>query len=154
MSAFDYPERNSEVAIMELVRSEEKAPHAKSTEVQKLAAEVVLAARSEISEVAVSKAVEDYIVALVMATRYPDKIDPELAKWIQVGASPRGVIGLDKVSRAHAWLKGRDFADAGRRPGDRPRRIPPQARALLRGPCRRDHRGSGRRPDRGERATA
>ncbi|MDE4552977.1 AAA family ATPase [Sinorhizobium meliloti] len=105
----DYPDANSEVAIMELVRSEEKEPHAKSTEAQKLAAEVVLDARREISEVAVSKAVEDYIVALVMATRYPDKIDPELARWIQVGASPRGVIGLDKVSRAHAWLKGRDF---------------------------------------------
>lgn len=105
----DYPDANSEVAIMELVRSEEREPHAKGAEAQKLAAEVVLAARGEISEIAVSRAVEDYIVALVMATRYPDKIDAELAKWIQVGASPRGVIGLDKVSRAHAWLKGRDF---------------------------------------------
>jgi len=25
-----------------------------------------------------------------------------------VGASPRGTIALDKVSRAHAWLDGRD----------------------------------------------
>ncbi|MDX0887213.1 AAA domain-containing protein [Sinorhizobium medicae] len=105
----DYPDANSEVAIMELVRSEEREPHAKGAEAQKLAAEVVLAARREISEIAVSRPVEDYIVALVMATRYPDKIDTELAKWIQVGASPRGVIGLDKVSRAHAWFKGRDF---------------------------------------------
>jgi MoxR-like ATPase len=26
-----------------------------------------------------------------------------------VGASPRGTIALDKVSRAHAWLAGRDY---------------------------------------------
>ncbi|QRM54175.1 AAA family ATPase [Sinorhizobium sp. BG8] len=105
----DYPDAKSEVAIMELVRSEEKADHGKGNAPQKLDADVVLAARAEISDVAVSKAIEDYIVALVMATRYPDKVDPELAKWIQVGVSPRGVIGLDKVSRAHAWLNDRDF---------------------------------------------
>ncbi|HEY6412154.1 MAG TPA: hypothetical protein VIX42_00615 [Edaphobacter sp.] len=32
-----------------------------------------------------------------------------MRKWIQIGASPRGTIGLDKCSRAYAWLKGRDF---------------------------------------------
>ncbi len=105
----DYPDAKSEVAIMELVRSEEKQASAHGEGPQKLAADIVLGARKEISDITVSKAVEDYIVALVMATRYPGKIDPELAKWVQVGASPRGVIGLDKVSRAYAWLQGRDF---------------------------------------------
>lgn len=105
----DYPDATSEAAIMELVRSEEKQAHGHSDGPEKLAADVVLGARNEISDITVSKAVEDYIVALVMATRYPDKIDAELAKWVQVGASPRGVISLDKVSRAHAWLNGCDF---------------------------------------------
>jgi MoxR-like ATPase len=105
----DYPDAKSEVAIMELVRSEEKQAATHGEGPQKLAADIVFGARKEISDITVSKAVEDYIVALVMATRYPDKIDDDLAKWIQVGASPRGVIGLDKVSRAHAWLSGRDF---------------------------------------------
>jgi MoxR-like ATPase len=105
----DYPDAKSEVEIMELVRSEEKKASAHGEETQKLAAEVVLGARQEITDITVSKAVADYIVALVMATRYPEKIDAELAKWVQVGASPRGVIGLDKVSRTHAWLNGRDF---------------------------------------------
>jgi MoxR-like ATPase len=27
---------------------------------------------------------------------------------MHVGASPRGTLALDKVSRAHAWLDGRD----------------------------------------------
>ncbi|WP_087000658.1 AAA family ATPase [Rhizobium sullae] len=105
----DYPDAKSEAAIMELVRSEEKQAHGHSAGPEKLAAEVVLSARREISDITVSKAIEDYIVALVMATRYPDKIDADLAKWVQVGVSPRGVIGLDKVSRTHAWMNGRDF---------------------------------------------
>jgi MoxR-like ATPase len=105
----DYPDAKSEGEIMELVRSEEKATHNSETKTDKLAPDVVFAARKEITEINVSTAVRDYIVALVMATRYADKVDADLAKWIQVGVSPRGVIGLDKVSRAHAWFNGRDF---------------------------------------------
>ena len=56
-----------------------------------------------------SDPVEKYIVALVFATRYPERYDKDLAKLLQVGVSPRGVIGLDKVSRSYAWLKGRDY---------------------------------------------
>jgi len=40
---------------------------------------------------------------------YPDFYDKDLRKWIQIGASPRGTIGLDKCSRAYAWLQGHDF---------------------------------------------
>ena len=83
----------------------------------------------------VSEAIENYIVALVFATRYPDKLDKELAKWIQVGVSPRGAIGLDKVSRAYAWLQGRDYVDARRREGRRPRRVPAPPDPVLRGAC-------------------
>lgn len=105
----DYPDAKSEAEIMRLVRSEETATTSKTKSDEKLAQDAVFTARKEISAVTVSTAIENYIVALVMATRYPDKLDKELAKWIQVGISPRGVIGLDKVARAHAWLKGRDF---------------------------------------------
>ncbi|NVD42530.1 MoxR family ATPase [Ensifer sp. HO-A22] len=105
----DYPDAKSEAEIMRLVRSEETAVTSKASSDEKLAQDAVFSARKEISAVTVSSAIEDYIVALVMATRYPDKLDKDLSKWIQVGISPRGVIGLDKVSRAHAWLKGRDF---------------------------------------------
>ncbi|MBP1872826.1 hypothetical protein LPJGGPFB_05557 [Ensifer adhaerens] len=105
----DYPDAKSEAEIMRLVRSEETAVTSKARSDEKLAQDAVFSARKEISAITVSSAIEDYIVALVMATRYPDKLDKDLSKWIQVGISPRGVIGLDKVSRAHAWLKGRDF---------------------------------------------
>jgi MoxR-like ATPase len=69
----------------------------------------VLDARGEISAIHVAEAVDNYIVALVFATRYPARLDEELAKWIQIGVSPRGALGLDRVSRAAAWLKGRDY---------------------------------------------
>jgi MoxR-like ATPase len=70
---------------------------------------VIFAARTEIHNIHVSDAVAKYIVALTVATRKPDKYGEDLKKWIQIGASPRGTIGLDKCSRAHAWLQGRDF---------------------------------------------
>ena len=51
---------------------------------------------------------EDYIVALVGATRRPAELSEDLARYIQVGVSPRGSLALDKTSRAHAWFEGRD----------------------------------------------
>ena len=51
---------------------------------------------------------EQYIVSLVAATRRPAEWSDDLARWIQIGASPRGSLALDKASRAHAWLAGRD----------------------------------------------
>ena len=54
-------------------------------------------------------AMEEYLVQLVIATRNPAKFDPDLARWIRFGASPRGSIAIDRCARAHAWLVGRDF---------------------------------------------
>ncbi|MCP4896031.1 MAG: AAA family ATPase, partial [bacterium] len=45
---------------------------------------------------------------LIFATRYPERYSDDIRKWIHVGASPRGSLALDKTSRAHAWLAGRD----------------------------------------------
>jgi MoxR-like ATPase len=47
-------------------------------------------------------------VDLIFATRYPERYDEQLARWLHVGASPRGAIGLDRCARAYAWLQGRD----------------------------------------------
>ena len=106
-----YPEADAEAQIVALARAEESgaAPGAQSAAAQKLAPEVIFAARAEIHGIHVSEAVARYMVALVHATRQPKAVDDELDRWIQVGASPRGSIGLDKVARAHAWLRGHDF---------------------------------------------
>jgi len=105
-----YGDEKSEGDIVRLVRSEESGANAGSaTNAQRLAQQAIFDARKEIARITVSPAVEQYIVALVFGTRNPAKIDATLAKWIQVGVSPRGAIGLDKASRARAWLQGRDY---------------------------------------------
>lgn len=103
-----YPAQDAEQAIVRLARSEEGDAPA-TANVLRLAPAVILGARAEIHEVHVSDPVERYLVALVQATRVASTLDEELGRWIQVGVSPRGAIGLDKVARAYAWLKGRDY---------------------------------------------
>jgi MoxR-like ATPase len=107
----DYPEEKAERDIMLLVRGEEveAGASASGTAAERLAQDVIFRARDEIHAVEMAPAVEQYVVALIEATRYPERHDTELRKWIQIGASPRGTIGLDKCSRAYAWLKGRDY---------------------------------------------
>jgi MoxR-like ATPase len=105
-----YPKESTERDIMLLVRGEEQgSTAAASATTDRIQQDVIFAARNEIHGLQMASAVEDYIVALVEATRYPERYNKDLRKWIQIGASPRGTIGLDKCSRAYAWLKGRDY---------------------------------------------
>jgi MoxR-like ATPase len=107
-----YPDEASEAEILRLVRSEEGAEKKTKTKnkssLQAISQQAVFVARKEITELHTSEAIEQYIVSLVFATRYPERYGKDLRKWIQVGASPRGGLGLDKCSRAYAWLNGRD----------------------------------------------
>jgi len=103
----DYPDEASEAKIIRLVRGEEDTA-APGSAPEPVPQSVVFAARDEIHQVAVSPALEKYMVDLVFATRYPDRYNEQLASWIHVGVSPRGGIALDKCARAHAWLDGRD----------------------------------------------
>ena len=109
----DYPEEKSERDIMLLVRGEELPDDDNSgishVAPKKAPQQVIFDARNQIHTIHMADAVESYIVALIQATRTPERYDKDLRKWIQIGASPRGTIGLDKCSRAYAWLKGRDF---------------------------------------------
>ncbi|MOA24164.1 hypothetical protein D3C78_1448330 [compost metagenome] len=56
-----------------------------------------------------AETIDGYLVDLVNATRHPADYDADLARWIRIGASPRGGISLDRVARAHAWLAGNTF---------------------------------------------
>jgi MoxR-like ATPase len=103
----DYPDEASEAQIIRLVRGEEGQGGAVAAS-EPIPQQVVFDARREIHQVAVSEAVESYIVDLVFATRYPERYDEELASWLHVGASPRGGLALDRCARVHAWLAGRD----------------------------------------------
>ncbi len=100
-----YPTPEDESKILSLVRDESKG----STEkLQPIDPKVIFDARKEINQVEVTEAAQRYMVDLITATRYPDKTDKDLARWISYGASPRGTIALDRCSRVAAWLDGRN----------------------------------------------
>ena len=109
-----HPDDEAEREVMRLVRGEESdsqktgGDKESSTAEQPIPQSAVFEARAEITAVQIPEPMEDYIVALVAATRRPAEFNEDLARYIQVGVSPRGSIALDKTSRAHAWLRGRD----------------------------------------------
>jgi MoxR-like ATPase len=106
----NYPKENSEREIMLLVRGEEESVSTSPKAATDLISQQsIFEARKEIQAVQMAPAVEHYLVSLVQATRSPERYDKQLRGSIQIGASPRGTIGLDKCSRALAWLRGRDF---------------------------------------------
>ncbi|MBD9513679.1 AAA family ATPase [Pseudomonas sp. PDM22] len=107
----DYPKVEDESRVLQLVRAEERSQQsgAAAEAITPLAQEAVFAARKEVGDVHVSEAIDRYLIDLINATRRPADYDADLARWLKVGASPRGGISLDRVSRAHAWMAGNDF---------------------------------------------
>ncbi|WP_245944133.1 AAA family ATPase [Acuticoccus kandeliae] len=113
-----YPPVEDEVAVIRMVRAEEIAANAPPAEDAKPAAaiaplsqEVVFAARRAIGAVHVADAIERYMADLVNATRAPEAFGDDLKRWIEVGASPRASLALDRCGRTHAFLAGRDYVD-------------------------------------------
>jgi MoxR-like ATPase len=105
----DYPERSASRDILRLVRAEAMGEAETTEPGETLAQALVFAARDEVLRLHLAEAVEDYIVALVEASRDPAAYGAELTGWVRWGASPRGAIGLERAARAHAWLAGREF---------------------------------------------
>ncbi len=102
-----YPDEAAEAQIMRLVRGEQSGGSSDAGPAP-IEQQAVFDARREIDAVHVSEVAEKYMVDLVSATRYPERYSEEIASWIDVGASPRGTLALDKCSRVHAWLHDQD----------------------------------------------
>ena len=103
----NYPSATAEKEILHLARNDYRRGQV-AAEVR-LTADQVFEARHAVSDIYMSEPVEQYLLALVLATRDPASLDPELARWTAFGASPRGTIALDRCARAMAWLEGRDY---------------------------------------------
>lgn len=113
-----YPPVEDEVEVIKLVRGEEitanaatKDEGAKPSPRAAIPQEAVFAARREIGAIHVAGAMERYMADLVNATRAPAEFGDDLKRWIEIGASPRASLALDKCGRTHAWLAGRDYVD-------------------------------------------
>ncbi|GAA6185442.1 MULTISPECIES: AAA family ATPase [Aliiglaciecola] len=103
----DYPGAETELEILRLTRDEAIGSQKINSDIMNQAD--IFAARKEVLQIHLAESLEKYLVELIIATRTPEKYDPQLANWIEFGASPRATIALDKCARAHAWLMGRDF---------------------------------------------
>ena len=103
----DYPDAESERAILRLAREEFVSQSVEA--IATLSQAQVFQAQQETQALHMSAAVEEYIVQLTMATRTPENYGKDLARWIEFGTSPRGTIALDRCARAHAWLQNKDF---------------------------------------------
>ena len=102
------PSRSDERRIMERFAQQAKAP-----EVQTVATPDAIAdLRETLKEVYCDEKVGDYILDIVFATREPDKTKglESLKEQIQVGASPRATLCLNKAARANALVHGRAYA--------------------------------------------
>ncbi|TLU68071.1 MoxR family ATPase [Thalassotalea litorea] len=105
----EYPDDEAEASIISLVRSEEISD---DKQLSRVDPDHIFNARQEINRLHVSDEVIKYIVALVMATRHPERYrESPLQDWIHVGSSPRASIALDKCARAYAWLNQNDFVE-------------------------------------------
>ncbi len=111
-----YPPVEDEVDVIRLVRGEEQAAQAPDDANAKetpapIPQAAVFEARRAIAALHVAPQMERYMADLVNATRIPEEFGDDLKRWIEVGASPRASLALDKCGRTHAWLSGRDYVD-------------------------------------------
>ena len=108
----DYPDADGERAILQLNRNEAKRSVSDEALFQPgnvLGQREIMAARQEVLNLHLAEALQEYIIQLIVATRESERYGEDLKGLVRYGASPRATIALDRCSRAHAWLAGRDF---------------------------------------------
>jgi len=106
----DYPEMEDELSILRHETQRLRAPDDKASETI-LNHKDIIEARKSVNHVFISELLERYIVALVGATRQPEKYWPAAQAWISHGASPRATLALARCARALAFIRQRDFVE-------------------------------------------
>ena len=104
----DYPDAQAEKEILQLSRQEQREAGSEPAQIH-VSQETIFQSRHDILDLHLSEPMEEYIVQMVMATRYGIEGDSDIKHWLSFGASPRGTISLDRCARAHAWLQGKDY---------------------------------------------
>ena len=104
-AVIDYPKLNEEQLI---VRNNLNSQTQQIKPV--VSVKQILSAQQTVREVYMDEKIENYILNLVFATRYPEnyKLD-SIKPLISFGASPRGSINLATAAKCHAFLKHRGY---------------------------------------------
>ena len=89
-----YPEREQELALL-------SRPMTMPVPVPVISAQQIVAARRELEQVVVSRAVQEYLADLTQASRQHPQV--------QLGLSTRGMLDLLRVSKAFAAMQGRSY---------------------------------------------
>jgi len=100
----DYPNRQEELAILELDSRQQATPPRPPRAV--MPQDEIFAARAEVAKMFLDTKLYSYIVDFVQASRKPGAYDADLERWCRFGASPRASIALARCARADAWLRG------------------------------------------------
>jgi len=99
-----YPSKEEEKRILQRVSNSHLPVN------QVIHPDEILAARKVFETIYIDENLQDYIVNLVSATRFPKDYGLEsLAPMIQFGASPRASIFFNRLSKAYAFMQGRGY---------------------------------------------
>jgi MoxR-like ATPase len=100
----DFPRGQEEFEILQRMSVDPPTPR------PVLEPEQILGLQRSADHVFLHDLVAEYIVRLVLATRSPVEFHlPELARVIEIGASPRATLGMAAAARAFALIRGRDY---------------------------------------------
>lgn len=101
----DYPNREDEREVLRR-NIQKTAP----TATQMLTPEDIMRARDLVKEIYIDEKIENYILDIVFASRYPQKYNlPKLVNLVSYGASPRATINLALAAKATAFIRGRGY---------------------------------------------
>ena len=101
----DYPKRDEEKIIIRHNLSKD-FPKANSV----IKTDDILRARDLVKEIYMDEKIEQYIIDIVFATRYPKQYGlSKFSNMISFGASPRASINLAAATKAYAFIKRRGY---------------------------------------------
>ena len=104
----DYPTADEELKIMDRMAGNVDMKGADVSPV--IDAERIHSVRAVLEKMIVEPPVRRYIVDVITATRFPEKVGlNSLRPYIDFGASPRATIALYQAARAHAFLRRRGY---------------------------------------------
>lgn len=102
----DYPKKEEEKLIVRANIAKGAYPTANTV----LKPEDILTARETVREVYMDEKIEQYIIDIVFATRYPDQVGlDKLTDLINFGASPRASISMAIAAKSFAFIKRRGY---------------------------------------------